>query len=116
MPSVDGESDGHSVDMSRIFPFALPSGCPDRTMSDAVLFELISLSEGFCELAAKEYKLPIAVNAPAYCFYDIFGWGDFSKHAYKAFAGNKTGSLSKTLEAPKKASVQALLILFERNS
>lgn len=115
LPTDDGAAEGAVVDMSRLFPFALTENCPDREMSLYVLSRMLGLSEGLTELVINEYKLPSHYGS-AYCLYDVFGWGDFSSHAYTAFTNNKTDSLSKTLEAPKRASLQALSILFERNS
>lgn len=115
LPASGDDPVGPTVDASRLYPLALPFDCADREMSESILSLLIVHSEGLCELALTEYKLPNEAR-PVYCFYDVFGWGDFSRHAYKAFTGNKASSLQKTLEAPKRASLQALSILFERNS
>lgn len=116
LPTYDTESVGPVCDTSALYPFALLSGCPDIEMSVSVLTLMTELSHGFGDLAASEYGLPDGGENAVYCFYDIFGWGDFSRHAYKAFLENRTDSLKKTLEAPTRASLQALLILFERNS
>ena len=115
LPTREDDSEGYVVDMSRLYPLAITDDCPDKIMSFELISLMLELSDGFTELVTDEYRLPHGANT-VYCYYDIFGWGDFSKHAYNAFFGNKTDSLSKTLEAPKKASLQALSILLERNS
>lgn len=115
MPRYEGRGEGTAAYMSRLFPLALTDDCRDREMSICILSHMIRLSSGLTELAISEYKLPKGAS-PVYCLYDIFGWGDFSEHAYKALTKNKAESLEKTLEAPKRASLQALSILFERNS
>lgn len=115
LPRYEGRGEGTAADMSRLFPLALTDDCRDTEMSFFILLHMIRLSSGLTELAISEYKLPKGAS-PVYCLYDIFGWGDFSEHAYKALTKNKAESLEKTLEAPKRASLQALSILFERNS
>ena len=117
LPSHEGNAVGPIVDMSRLYALAATTNCPDKEMTFYVLRMILEHSDGLAERANVEYELDIGVMEDAvFCYYDIFGWGDFSSHAYKAFVGNKTDSLKKTLEAPSRASLQALSILFERNS
>ena len=69
-------------------------------------------------MLAEELSLTCAglwMNSINYCLYDVFGWGDFSSHAWKAFAlGESADAFASRIAAPTRAAEQALLILAER--
>ena len=116
IPPLSESDRGLLADASGVYPFAIPSDCPDYDMSACIFDAIAKSSTGLSELVCSEYGLPKdAAESASLCLYGIFGWGDFSSHAYNALSTNKINSLKKTLEAPKKASLQALAILFERN-
>ena len=119
MPKYSSQdSYASTVDMSTLFAYAVPSLLSDRGKTYAVIDQIYNCSEGFTEALAKELSLGEAdlwIENISYCLYDVFGWGDFSDHAWKAFSTAQSAEdFSSSLSAPARAAKQALLILAER--
>lgn len=112
------ESYTATVDPSCLYPLAVPSNLDNREKTYAILERMFELSDGLPAAVCEEYgiELPYEDDGIGFCFYDLFGWGDFSKHSYSAFGSGSTSSLANKLTAPEKAALQALSILFERCS
>lgn len=109
---------GRQVDPSRLYAFAVPANISeeDKSMVFTVTDAFYSESVG---IYVEEYEsIPALIDADehlVFCFYTIFGWGDFSDHAFKAFLEEKSAAeLSASLVAPDTVSHQALKILLER--
>ena len=113
-------SDGYSatVDMSSLLAYAVPSALEDKDKTYDVIELMYNESAGFSAALAQELALSEAglwISNIKYCLYDVFGWGDFSSHAWKAFSlGESAEAFSSRLTAPTRAAEQALLILAER--
>ncbi len=116
LPLPKRDSDGEypiSYDTSFLYVTAIPSWKSSDSLSHEVLRELTAASETVPDMLRAEYHLPES-GIGRICVYDIFGWGDFSRHAYNAWKGGSTDTLDKTLIAPERAALQALMILQER--
>lgn len=113
-------SDGYvtTVDMSSLLAYAVPSALADRDKTYDVIEHIYNGSAGFSKALAEELSLSSAglwMDNIKYCLYDVFGWGDFSTHAWKAFSlGESADAFSLRITAPTRAAEQALLILAER--
>ncbi len=113
-------SDGYvtTADMSSLLAYAVPSALEDRDKTYDVIEHIYNGSAGFSKALAEELSLSGAglwMDNIKYCLYDVFGWGDFSSHAWKTFSlGESAEAFSLRITAPTRAAEQALLILAER--
>lgn len=110
-PTLSGRT---PVDMARVYAFSVPANIDKDdtervfTLTDALYRESVGIYDGV-------YSGSFAEKGRVYCFYGIFGWGDFSEHAYSSFlAGESAEKLADGLAAPVTVSRQALGILLER--
>lgn len=114
------EADPYSTtaDMTSLLAYAVPSLLADRDKTYDVIERIYNESQGFSAALAEELSLSGAelwTNSISYCLYDVFGWGDFSVHAWKAFSlGESADAFASRITAPTRAAEQALLILAER--
>lgn len=103
------------VDMSSLYAFLIPANINTerKQMTTELIDSMYDLSEGIYEKIFNE-KSDIT-HARIFDLYGVFGWGDYSSHAYDALKrASSSEKLSETLAAPTTVSVQALKILLER--
>ncbi len=100
-------------DTSALYPAAIPAILSDAGKTEALTLEFFKLSGELTKSICREYGITVS-GARGENYYDLFGWGDFSLHAYNAWREGSVSSLKEKLEEPRKAASQALLILYER--
>ncbi len=114
LPKSDvGEEYKIHYDTAFLYPAAIPKILEDGHKTEFLVRKFFELSEELTAEICKEYRLTFEETREE-CYYDLFGWGDFSSHAYNAWREGSVSSLKSKLEDPKKVALQALLILFER--
>lgn len=112
--SLPSDSRKIYVDMSSLYAFLVPANTdPERKTMIAELTEaMYDLSEGIYE---EIFDPDGKKNDRIFDLYGVFGWGDYSSHAYNALKSNSSSEkLLQTLADPTTVSVQALKILLER--
>lgn len=116
LPSAEGG--GVSIDMSRLYAFAIPVNLSKEdssmvfTLTDALYTESVGIYDEEFDGTAAAFDMS---EKSVFCFFRIFGWGDFADHAYSAFISQSSAdALREDLAAPETVSCQALKILYER--
>lgn len=115
LPSIS-ENDKVPMDMSQVQVFAFPQNIADERKD--MVFELTDalyrLSENIYADALGENER-IFKGEELFCFFLVFGWGDFDEHAYSSLLSGKTpDELAELTDRPAKMSLKALEILLER--